>query len=733
MATQEELFRDQEINRLQKERVGISERLLDNIRGEGDVIEKSVKDLANNAAQRRNILDQTRKLNRLAQNAYSINISDLGTQKALDTITKNRAKTQKIVNALNIEGLRLGLSNNKEQQQLGETLLQQVVAAKDLVKEFDNIQTLSISIGSSKTFENLNKFSNFLKTFPLLKSFSGPFERAAEKIEEGAIASAKEAQIAITTGKGLTKEKLKEFGIDKRLQELAKGKVYWGTAAVKLLKNQEDLQKKIIFPQKVQLATVEAISSVTGKLVYGIFSVGFVQALSKVNTLNTEFARSTGQNVENFKNLNTSLTTSINVLEQAVSATKQFGVNADSLFGQDNLLGATELTKLLGLSAEDANNLALASDAFGRNVIKSRKDAFLQVGVLNQSLRSSVAGKTAIEDAAKASSGLTVALEGSLVALTSAAVQARAFGLNLQQVERIADGLLDIEGSLTKEFEAQSILQIETNLSRARGFALTDQMDKVVQELVANEELLLKFTEGNRIERQVVAGLLNLEVDELGKAILLQRGLTNLTDEQVKRAARVNDEQFMQLTIQESITNSLEKLTSIAANGLEPILRAIVNNIELMGVAMGAFAGVGLSRLIFQLRQAFVTIGLIKAVSNPLQFGLFLAAIPAISAVLGGIATNRAKNVGDAILPAGRGPIISTREGGLFQGTSNDDVLVGPGLARGRNSGLSKADIASIAKAVRDGASEAQINLDGGRVSNRLQPALAVNTRKYSI
>ena len=81
MATQEELFRDQEINQLQKERVGISERLLDNIRGEGDVIEKSVKDLANNAAQRRNILDQTRKLNRLAQNAYSINISDLGNTK----------------------------------------------------------------------------------------------------------------------------------------------------------------------------------------------------------------------------------------------------------------------------------------------------------------------------------------------------------------------------------------------------------------------------------------------------------------------------------------------------------------------------------------------------------------------------------------------------------------------------------------------------------------------------
>jgi len=734
MATEEELFRDQEINRLQKERVGISERLLDNIRGEGNVIEKSIKDLAENAAQRRNILDQTRKLNRLAQQGYDINISDLGTQRSLNNISKNRTKTQAIANSLYAEGLRLGLSNNKEQQQLGETLVQQVVAARDLVREFDNIQTLSISIGSSKTFEKLNKFSDFLKTFPLLKSFSGPFERAAEKIEEGAIASAKQAQIAITTGKGLSKEKLKEFGIDKKLQELAEGKVYWGTAAVKLLRNQEDLQKKIIFPQKVQLATVEAISSVTGKLVYGIFSVGFVQALSKINTLNTEFARTTGQTVENFEYLNTSLTTSVNVLEQAVSATKQFGVNADSLLGQDNLLGATELTRLLGLSAEDANNLALASDAFGRNVIKSRKEAFSQVGVLNQSLRSSVAGKIAIEDAAKASSGLTIALEGSLVALTSAAVQARAFGLSLQQVERIADGLLDIESSLTKEFEAQSILGIQTNLNRARGFALTDQMGKVVQELVANEELLLKFVEGNRIEREVVAGLIGLEVDELGKAILLQRGLTDLTDEQVKRAAKVNDEQFMQLTIQESITNSLEKLTAIAANSLEPVLRSIVNNIELMSFAMAAFAGIGLSRMIFQLRQAFVTLGLIKAVANPVQFGLFLTAVPLLTATLGAIAANRAKNVGDAIIPAGRGPIISTREGGLIQGTANDDIVMAPGIARGgRNAGLSQADVAAIAKAVRDGASQAQINLDGDRVSNRLQPSLAVNTRRYSI
>ena len=77
---------------------------------------------------------------------------------------------------------------------------------------------------------------------------------------------------------------------------------------------------------------------------------------------------------------------------------------------------------------------------------------------------------------------------------------------------------------------------------------------------------------------------------------------------------------------------------------------------------------------------------------------------------------------------------ISTMEGGIFQGTSNDDVLMGPGIARGgSNQGLSKEDVSAIATAVRDGASSAQINLDGGRVSNRIQPPLAMNTRKYSV
>ena len=147
------------------------------------------------------------------------------------------------------------------------------------------------------------------------------------------------------------------------------------------------------------------------------------------------------------------------------------------------------------------------------------------------------------------------------------------------------------------------------------------------------------------------------------------------------------------------------------------------------------------------MRQAIfqgIGAGFKKGLLGPLLAGGVAAlAVTGIKAAL--------RSAGDAVIPAGKGPIISTQEGGLIQGTANDDVIMAPGISnivnaqRERNINttvtLSQEDIRALAKAMKDGAmegskqgtSQAQINLDGGRVSNRLQPSLAVNTRKYSI
>jgi hypothetical protein len=164
----------------------------------------------------------------------------------------------------------------------------------------------------------------------------------------------------------------------------------------------------------------------------------------------------------------------------------------------------------MGFSAEESNSLALASSAFGGNLLDARKEAVEQVKAINKSNKSVVSTKVALKDAASASKGLTVALGGSVSELTAAAAQARALGLSLSQMEKIADGLLDIETSIKNEFVAETILGRELNLERARFYAQTDQLAKLGKEIAANEGLVEGFIRGGRIERQAAADALGI-------------------------------------------------------------------------------------------------------------------------------------------------------------------------------------------------------------------------------
>ena len=90
------------------------------------------------------------------------------------------------------------------------------------------------------------------------------------------------------------------------------------------------------------------------------------------------------------------------------------------------------------------------------------------------------------------------------------------------------------------------------------------------------------------------------------------------------------------------------------------------------------------------------------------------------------------KNIlADDMVSQGYGKRTLLTPEGSIQLNNDDTVIAGTRL--GRNAGLSRGDIKAIASAVRDGASQANINLDGDRVSSRLQVPNVLNQRQYSI
>ena len=469
----------------------------------------------------------------------------------------------------------------------------------------------------------------------------------------------------------------------------------------------------------------ESLGAVTSSfnIQLGVLAL-IVTQFSRLNTQAVEFQRLTGESIQGFnKNLaDGALVSIIDRFETINQLTQQFGFNAQRAFSSDTIQEATELRELMGLSAQASGRFAFFTEATGDNLSRAATNAF-------EGVDAAFSQRELFEQVGAISDSIAITFDGNLEAMVGTANAAKRLGLNLEQIDQIASGLLDIESSIAAEFEAEVISGKQINLERARFFALTNNLAGVTEEIGKNQEIINTFATGTRIEQEAIAGALNLSRDDVSKMIFDQAILNGMTAEEASLRSGMTLEDAKRLTLQDQIAKSIEKIT-IAGAGLLTIFANIVDNTAAFGAILGGIAGLSLIRIITQIGQLALVTGIAGGPGA-------IAAMLVGGAILGAVvnsAVSKAKTAGDAIIPAGRGPIISTREGGLIQGTANDDVIMAPGIARGgRNAGLSQADVAAIAKAVRDGASQAQINLDGDRVSNRLQPSLAVNTRKYSI
>jgi hypothetical protein len=449
-------------------------------------------------------------------------------------------------------------------------------------------------------------------------------------------------------------------------------------------------------------------------------------AFSRINEAQVNLQRNLGEALPPATTLTGEFSTQSDVLRTANALVEQFGLNVNAFFSPETIGQASDLAEAVGLSADQAGRLAFFSELNNQNFEEVLDSSVMAINPL-------LSQRQILEQVGQISSFIALNFGNQVESLVEAASAAKELGLELNQINGIADNLLDIETSIANEFQAELLTGRQINLERARFFALTNDLAGLTEEIGKNQELINSFTTGTRIEQQAIAETLGLDVEALSNMVNQQMALNQMSefDRERKRLADLET-----LRNQESIAKSLQKITELSAVLIEPILRATASLLSFVNLIVDG---------IVYLKTPLLIIGSLVAAFKAQMIGAAIAAGAtalftnpfALAAALGGgilaIAGTVKRNAGDAIIPAGRGPIISTREGGLIQGTTNDDIIMAPGIARGRNAGLSQADVTAIAKAVRDGASQAQINLDGGRVSNRLQPSLAVNTRRYSI
>ena len=692
MATPEEIQRAKELRDIEQSRIGIAEETLSKIQETNNVLRDQVLTLGQDREQMASIRSISTQLGNIAKKNYTTSLSELGTSKLQKQLSKDKATIEKQI------GLAKSLSDYysdsilENEQAIAASLNQQVAEAQELSAELEGVEESSSAIAENTGVKSFAGLANFVKSIPGLKAFSGPFEKAADA-----------ARIVKAEG---------------------------GTGTEAMAAGAEKLKK----------VGLNAIFAAVGK------------KLLEINKTQTEFRRLTGQSVSQMDALNDSLATANQFMEQTVSLTKQFGFNASAAFSAINIQEATELSQLMGLTAEEANNFALFSQTAGQNANANTNELIKQVGEINVANKSAVSQNLIFQDIGKTSKAIALTFQGNAVEIGKAATNARILGLNLSQVDKIAGNLLNIEQSIAAEFEAEVISGRQLNLEQARYFALTNDLEGLTSELAKNQSALQGFVNGTRLEQEAIAGALGMSRDEMADMVFQQRAQLDITDEQARKTAGLSEDDFKRLTIQDSINNSLSKLTEILAGPLEMF-------VDMLGIVSAIGAGIGyfiegakalapillplvgiMGALYLKSQAKAIMDGISMAFTAAQNFGPAGLAIGAAAAIAA-VGYIKSQKVEDGMAPASKGPFTITDGFGATAITAKGDSLaVSPNISRentrNNNSQLDYEKLANaIAMGAEKGTSRANVttNLDGSKVSNRIQAPLAMSTRKYSV
>ena len=380
----------------------------------------------------------------------------------------------------------------------------------------------------------------------------------------------------------------------------------------------------------------------------------FVKALISTDKTSGELAKNLGISYDESLGMVSSMTEVANLSNDAFVTTEglvkaqqalstALGTNVQ--LNSQLLVDYTKLTEQAGYSVEAATQLGILSQATGQTA-KGITSQFLgQVKALNLTNNLALSEKQLLESIAKTSKGTLATFAAKPKELANAVFEAKRLGLEISQVEKIADGLLEIESSLTAEFEAEVITGRQLNLERARYFALTNDIAGVAKELGKQGVTQASFAKSSRIEQEAVAAAMGMSRDELGQMLLQQQALTNTgakntaelkaqyeavrgtSEEQAFLNKLGNEEYAQQLksqSVQDRFNQTVAKLQDIFVALAEPALAIISPFADLVNTLMPAINVLltplinGLKEVSKYAKEIFAVFGSIYAVQKSL-------------------------------------------------------------------------------------------------------------------
>ena len=386
-------------------------------------------------------------------------------------------------------------------------------------------------------------------------------------------------------------------------------------------------------------------------------------------------------------------------------------------FTADQLTTQIKLTEQVGLQADEAAQIQNYAVTTGKTSEETYRLFVRGLATARNQLRVGINFKSALAEAAKVSGELAANLGYNPELIAAAVVQTKALGTTLEQTKAQGDALLNFESSIENELKAELLTGQQLNLEKARAAALTGDQVTLAKELANQGLTLQKFESMNVLARRSYAESLGLNVDQLSKQLQLQKQAL----ESGKSFAQVSEDEaaaaLERQNAQDKFNKGIEKLTSLIGNLLAGPLGVFIDMLtNIFGLLDKIISGI----------ESLLGPSITKALSGA-ALGFAVSGGNPLGALIGGIGGGISGAMGDGIFPSDGPAIISPNEGGIFQGTKNDEVLVGPGLASA-NLGGGSIDLSPMIAAINQVkasvdklySKDTTINMDGKRVGTTL-------------
>ena len=394
---------------------------------------------------------------------------------------------------------------------------------------------------------------------------------------------------------------------------------------------------------------------------------------ARAQGLNTEEAAKFNNNITLAANNATKLGANLANMKAEITELNQVFTDAfqtNHALSEDSMIAGAYLMKNMNLTAEQANSFlqatALTGDDMKTNILSLQNQVELYNDELNLGLR--------INDVVKAIGGASEStlanFKNQTTALLKAYAVSRKFAVSLEKINEIAEGTLDIETSLQNEMAANILTGKRINLNEARQLALVGKTDEAVSSMLSQVGSYNELLDMAPYQQEAMAKAVNMTRDELLKATKQQEVLQSLAGVTMRDIDKLSDDQIAAAHGAAKSLSDSQKEAILSERASQKASEMAGNAMAKISLFIDRIAEGGFMSMMF---------GDDELKNNMNNAGLRSSA-DIDSERMENASKPNVEPAGDMYSTAGK-TVVSTKEGGLFSLSNNDEFMAAPGIS----------------------------------------------------